>query len=382
MLKKLLVVSLLLGLVVGLVVGVRGAEEESKLVQAKGVAALSGDVGKARELAIADAQRNAVEQALGTFVNSETLVENYVTVKDEIYTKASGFIGKYDLVDEGKNESEGTYWVEIAAEVGKQPLMEKLKALGILREWRIMVMVPEYHANWVHPETDTLEMAVSKKLIDAGYFVVDKRQTAKIRDSETAKQMAKGNVAAATKLAKRFGADIIVSGQAFAEKAGEMATGGYAGMNMNFKSVRITADIRVIRTDTGEMIDTAHGETGSADISEWVAAKKGMNQLGEELGAQVATSIAKIPASPTQNIQLVVTGWNYEGMQTLEQAVKALQGVKKTALQEFEGNVGRLDIEYTGKSKQLADQFTANASLKGLALKVEAVSGNRIDLEK
>ena len=38
--------------------------------------------------------------------------------------------------------------------------------------------------------------------------------------------------------------------------------------------------------------------------------------------------------------------------------------------------------EYMGKSKQLADLFTSNPELKKQGLKVEAVSGNRIDLEK
>jgi len=42
----------------------------------------------ARDHAIKDALRKAVEQAVGTFIFSETVVENYEVLSDRIYSKA------------------------------------------------------------------------------------------------------------------------------------------------------------------------------------------------------------------------------------------------------------------------------------------------------
>ena len=50
--------------------------------------------GADRESALRDARRIAVEQVVGTFVDSRTLIENYAVALDNIYTKSSGFVGR------------------------------------------------------------------------------------------------------------------------------------------------------------------------------------------------------------------------------------------------------------------------------------------------
>ena len=62
-------------------------------VEAEGVAAiLNGDTDIARDKAIVDAQRKAVEQAAGVLISSESLVENYDLLSDRILTQSSGYI--------------------------------------------------------------------------------------------------------------------------------------------------------------------------------------------------------------------------------------------------------------------------------------------------
>ena len=55
------------------------------------IADVSG-VGEDRDSALRDAKRNAVEQIVGTYINSETLVSQASVVSDEIYAKSFGFI--------------------------------------------------------------------------------------------------------------------------------------------------------------------------------------------------------------------------------------------------------------------------------------------------
>jgi len=57
-------------------------------------------VGLTREDALQDAYRNAVSQAVGVSVSSETQVENFIVLQDAISTRSQGYITKYDVLKE------------------------------------------------------------------------------------------------------------------------------------------------------------------------------------------------------------------------------------------------------------------------------------------
>jgi len=41
-----------------------------------------------------------VEQAVGTFISSETVVENHEVLSDRIYSKAEGYVAEYKVLRE------------------------------------------------------------------------------------------------------------------------------------------------------------------------------------------------------------------------------------------------------------------------------------------
>jgi hypothetical protein len=96
------------------------AQDEAK-VNAKGF-------GSDRSNALEDAYRNAVSQAVGTYVSSETSVENFVVIKDAITTRSKGYITGYDIINEG-NES-GMYQMQINATVSLSPIKADAKLLA------------------------------------------------------------------------------------------------------------------------------------------------------------------------------------------------------------------------------------------------------------
>ena len=68
---------------------------------AEGVGVIIDDnTAIARDQAIQDALRLVVEQAAGTMVSSETLVQNYEVLRDQIYSKSQGYIQRYEVTDE------------------------------------------------------------------------------------------------------------------------------------------------------------------------------------------------------------------------------------------------------------------------------------------
>ncbi|MBW2635662.1 MAG: flagellar assembly protein T N-terminal domain-containing protein [Deltaproteobacteria bacterium] len=122
---------------------------------AEGVGVIeAGNNALARDQAIRDALRIAVEQAVGTMVASETLVQNYEVLRDQIYAKTQGYIKTYTIIDE---KEEGTLFrVTVQAQVTQGNLQDDLMALGLLLARknmpRIMLMVAEQNVGML-PKT-------------------------------------------------------------------------------------------------------------------------------------------------------------------------------------------------------------------------------------
>jgi hypothetical protein len=88
-------------------------QAQVKTVEAKGIGVL-------REDALQDALRNAVGQAAGVSMASQTVVENFMVLKDAIATNTKGYISEYDVVDETRTGS--GYEVTVKAAVSLEPL--------------------------------------------------------------------------------------------------------------------------------------------------------------------------------------------------------------------------------------------------------------------
>ena len=110
-------------LILMLLPGMASGEEKEEdigaiLVKAAGVGPLTdAGVASARKAAIDDALKQAVEQARGVMVQSETLVKDFVTVRDEILSNSKGFVKRYEILQEKKVEADKVYRVEVQAAV-------------------------------------------------------------------------------------------------------------------------------------------------------------------------------------------------------------------------------------------------------------------------
>jgi hypothetical protein len=106
--------------------------QESKTVTAEGVAAIQGNARDiARDAALVDAQKRAVEQAISFLIDSQTQVENYQVISDRILSQTSGYIKRYEIT--GENVDSGLLRVRINADVALGRLTDDLSGLGIPR---------------------------------------------------------------------------------------------------------------------------------------------------------------------------------------------------------------------------------------------------------
>jgi hypothetical protein len=104
--------------------------QESRTVAAEGVAAIQGDARDiARDAALEDARKRAVEQAIGFLVDAQTQVENYQLIGDKVLSRARGYIKRHNITSETVDS--GLLRVRIDAEVALVRLSDDLSGLGI-----------------------------------------------------------------------------------------------------------------------------------------------------------------------------------------------------------------------------------------------------------
>ena len=98
----------------------------------------------ARERALDEARRAAIEKAVGVAIESRTVVENFEVVKDQILSRATGYLNNIKILEEGKTDF-GAYEVKIQVDVEVSALVEDLnrfqKILGWQRNPRISIVI-------------------------------------------------------------------------------------------------------------------------------------------------------------------------------------------------------------------------------------------------
>jgi hypothetical protein len=135
-------------------------ECDSKLVRAEGMASIiNNDVNMARNMAILDAKRQAVEP-LGVQINSETIVSMGLTRADWLTIKAGGYVKHYEILP-GSGRVKGGYRVKIKAWV-KCGRAEKDETINLLSLHKILVIAEG-------PGSDEIERALVGGLSSPGY---------------------------------------------------------------------------------------------------------------------------------------------------------------------------------------------------------------------
>ncbi|MBU4185839.1 MAG: hypothetical protein KKI12_06235 [Proteobacteria bacterium] len=358
-----------------------GHSQEVMVVKARGIGdIIDGQEGMARDIAVQDALRNAVEQALGTYIKSETVVQNYQLISDQIFSKTEGYIQKYYIQDETATRT--LYKIKIEAYVASHKLQNDLAAIGLLmlqkHKPRVMVVIPEQHLTRRKVPDPAGETEIIKKLLEKGFKVVDQSQVKKIRYNDQVRAALAGDDKTAAKIGLQYGAEVIIVGEAFSEFA---TSGGVLG---NMISCRARVEARAIRTDTGEIVAADGKHAAGIDISENIAGKKALQNAGGQLGDYLITQILSTWRSEVVDattVQLIIIGVDYQQFAKFKMLLKdSVRGVKAIHQRSFSEKRGVLDIDFKGDPQALADEL-ALKDFGNFKVAITNFTSNRLDLE-
>lgn len=104
---------------------------EQENVESDGVAAIQdSNLAQARDLAIAQALRSALEKVIASYAPPEVLAEGKPVLNEKIYPTAERYVVRFRILREA--EQDGAYAVKIAAVIDAGGLKEDLHRNGVL----------------------------------------------------------------------------------------------------------------------------------------------------------------------------------------------------------------------------------------------------------
>ncbi len=375
---------------------------ETISVKTQGVASLKNTkTDIARDRSLENALRLAVEKAVGTMIETETVVQNHKLLSDKIYSKSSGYISNYEILDEKKEEN--LYKTDIKAEVKKGGLQGDLKAIGLLMKRvgkpRVAVMINEKNAGretqyggsrtydsdsveyreYIRHYKNNISQAetlIIKAFRRKGFHVVDPSVIRSNLNKKAAYEAFRGNDKKASTLADSFGADVLVIGEAM------IASNSIPDTQM--MTVTSTLSARAIRSGNGEIIATANSEGKGSHLSYSSGYSKSIKKASRLLAQKTISGILekwKEETSGTRMISLTAGGLNSKQIEEFKTAlINSIRGIKEIYQRSFAGTTLQLDLEYEGNGTSLAAALE-NAKMKDFKIKLVSSDRDNVNLK-
>jgi uncharacterized caspase-like protein len=255
------------------------AEDMEEEIRAYGRADITAEnVAGARDKAIEDALRKALEVSVESLLSLESMIDNYQTIQDAILSKSSGYITSYKILHE--EQKSWMYNVTITAKVGKSHLKKDLDALRrvkVLKENpRIMIIINEtLEGGQKAPQTET---ALIEKFLKNGFKVVDQRTIEQSIDRDRLIKAIEMDDKTVASMGLNWGADMVIIGTTVSNTRSIKVSG------VNIESTNLATTARVIRVGTGEVL-IGKTETARAPQATYLGRQMAIEKICENLSS-------------------------------------------------------------------------------------------------
>ncbi len=376
------------------------AAAQTQIQEAQGQASvLAGDKAAAREKAIQDALRQAVQMAVGTQVTSTTDVQDFQTKMDQVLTQSAGYVRKYSITKEAMDGD--VVQITIRAEVSIGALDKDLAAMGLLMQRkgmpRTMLLIAEQNigmaapaASWMTHEStvvsadlrigenvvlDELRKAGFKQLIDPEIAETKAASVGGITTSITAAQ--------ARKLGSLTHAEVIIIGQVIATARGEIKSDWTPD---GYRSCAATFSARAVNTDNGEILATAEvTKQAGGQIDDLTCGKDAIHLVAKIFAAEITQKIAERWSSDVSGGTAVHV--TVKHVDSLKQAgefksglINFVRGVKGVESRGFSDGVAEFDVTVVGSTDDFGQELEAK-KLGKFSLKVKGITANTVSVE-
>ncbi len=371
-----------------------GSADDEEWVEVTGEAAIVEDNEvHAREMALQQALRQAVEMVAGTIVSGISESSQFISVRDEITSQASGYVRRYEI--KSTDCEEGTCKVSVRALVAKQRLSERLSDLGLLLQRRgyprVIMLIQEQNVGDERPSAWWFTTAVRSQVVEntlVSYLnkilnEADEACKAAPRRSECWTPLEPGmrfrfmdyRSVSATPMVQEAKAGVDLTDEQARQLAGltdaEVAIVGRAvavdqgtpwGVEA-LRSIRADVNLRIIDVASGNVL----GTVGLNRVQNFPNATMGGESLMERLARELSPRIQRVVAESwgaeetgVRTISLEVDGLgSFEDLQRFRSLLSsAVTGVRTVTVNSMSGSKASLQVQATIGAEQLAAELS------------------------
>lgn len=352
-----------------------GAQDETaKEITALGVA--DGKSSRARDEALNDALRKAVEQGVGTFVTTELSVEQQRLVEERIYTESQGYIQGYKIIREGPIED--IYEVKISALVRMGKLASDLQSIGLLirkkQNPRVMVVIysSEMNSSFLGVSLEGnrhVENQVESGLLEKGFQLVDAGQVR--RKKELERLLLKGDPSMANKIAKDFGAEVLIQGDVRRTFVDEREV---FGRPTRFFSNEVR--LKALETDTGKLLFSGYRTRPPSGTGALLPLEDATSELIDEMVSGILDQWRK-DVFQAGSYQLDLSKITFSNLSKFKEGLRKIRGMRDIQVRSFQSGHALIEVKYQGPLEQLAEKITA---IKSPRLEITGLQSNTIEI--
>lgn len=365
--------------------------------EATGYAAIfDNDTALARDRAIDDAMNKLVKMKLGTSIEGKSVVQDFMLIESLVEAKSSGMVRNWKILKEGA--SEGAFVVTLRGEVYPSAVNDTIEAtLKNYGRPKFMVLIKEtFEGKMNMPGFTVTELSIMEIMGNSGFEFVDAAMTQQLiqRDRYKMQRAINGQVAADVQdlLLDEVGAEVIIIGEA---KTMDQ-TAAMAGFAVNMKSKQAILNIKAIDVYTGRILATTSVNAPGLHIDSATASKIAIQNVLKKVLGKVDDDSGKFVTGPFMNqitktflqaatgrmIMMTITGLDNTEMTKFRNEVQnRVRGVKKVYPRAQVGRAAKLEIEFAGKTHDLADELNAKSNALGFDIKIKEQHPNKLVLD-
>ena len=345
------------------------AASTAEVVEVEGVAAvINDDIAHARDRAIDDARRKAVEQVAGAQVSAESITQSFQLVEDRIYARASGFVKNYQILSELKDE--GVYRVKVKATVDRGAVAENLEQIFRVKP-RVIVLIAEQNVGSKSPDywwgnagfasdMNLMQTSLIEEWQPKGYKFIDPGLlSGKLKVQGAMRNPALSDEAAVT-LSRSADADIALVGKVLVTDAGPVMEG------VKMRSFHAVATLRVLNVDTGEIVAVADETAVAPHIDANVGGRAAIKALGKKLSSGLEQKIMArwtTEAAGARELELVVKGAKTpKDLKEVERVLREeVRGVESVQVRRKHKGATYLTVRVRASAADLASDLEAKS---------------------
>lgn len=367
-LNKILCVLLIL---LGLACPVSNAYARNQ-VTAEGMATIHNSrMDIARDKAIDNAQRNAIEKVMGVMIYSGSEVENYQLKVDRILSESRGFINGYSIVSE--NGTDDVYTVTIEADIGAGKLKDRMEAMNLIMarksKPRIMILFNQ------HSKTDFVaEAALTRfflardfKLVDSGSF--------KKNSTVDHLQLSCADLDTLARYCHQSGAEVVLLGSV------DVSSNTFNLSGIEMHSNKVVVSVKAINADTGDVIATGSEACSAAGM------KDDVKSITEEATGKVAKKLIEdiFDRWSSELTNAVTVKLSISGLDTYQELERfkgclpdVVKGYRELYQRSYSRGTADLDLEVRGNVHGVANDLST-MTLDKRRIRILGISSNRIE---